>query len=157
MSQLTSFFQVTLWLIPLNGGHLYKPFKSVTTYGSKRVTPENAGLFAGGHLCALGMGTLEENTTSPGVGTLKNKHHTQKTFRFFWKCFIFYCGKEMYICRYRLFSVRYVGTSLKETREELVILATQTMHLCAEKINTDLIYRNIWRMHVEPTYLTWPW
>ena len=60
----------------------------------------------------------------------------------------------MYICRYRLFSVRYVGTSLKETREELVILATQTMHLCAEKINTDLIYRNIWRMHVEPTYLT---
>lgn len=30
----------------------------------------------------------------------------------------------------------YVGTSLKETREELVILATQTKHLCAGKINT---------------------
>ena len=155
MSHLTSFFQVTRWLIPLNGGHLYKPSKKVTTYGSKRVTPLNAGLFAGGHLCALGMGTLEQNTTSPGVCTFQNKHHTQKTFRFSESVSYFIVGKKE-ICRYRLFSVGvcwnfFEGNTWRTSDSG----NTDEAFMCGK--NKRLIYCSLWRMHVEPTYLTWPW
>lgn len=98
------------------------------------------------------MGTLEQNTTtSPGVCTFK----TEKTFRFFPKVFHILLWEKRYIYIPRLFSVGYVGTSLKETREELVILATQRKHLCAEKINTKYIATYgecTWNLHILPDH-----